>query len=147
MTYSKNQQKYIDSTKIGGAFAQKAAIGIIGKQDMTIAMLLGALKFAKRVLEIKQELGARVGNQSTSVGDIIDIAISDAEKNGVRVVDSSQLVEALKDFAQYTGEGPYTTPWQDIVREIGQKSRKVLGIKETDGMLVPNTEYQTIVYY
>jgi hypothetical protein len=143
--YSKNQQNYINS--VGGTFAQNAALGIIGKQDMTIAMLLGALKMARLYLDHGYPITARITNNGPTIGAIIDVAITDAEKGGMRVVDSSQYVEVLRDFAQYTGEGPCTTPWQEIVRDIGQKSRKVLGIKETDGIAVPSTEYQTIVYY
>jgi hypothetical protein len=143
--YSKNQQNYINS--VGGTFAQNAALGIIGKQDMTIAMLLGALKMARLYLDHGYPITARITNNGPTIGAIIDVAITDAEKGGMRVVDSSQYVEVLRDFAQYTREGPCTTPWQEIVRDIGQKSRKVLGIKETDGIAVPSTEYQTIVYY
>lgn len=145
MKYSKHQQDYINS--VGGALAHPSALSIISKQDMTIALLLGALKMARLAIDRGAYLNDRVTQNGPTISSVIDSSIADAEKGGIRVVDSSQFVEVLQDIAGYTGEGPPTTPWQDIVREISQKARNVLGIKETDGMLVPNAEYQTIVYY
>lgn len=144
MKYSKNQQDYINS--VGGALAHPSALATIGKQDMTIAHLLGVLRLTLSSLE-SINVNPLTSPKGPRVQSVIETAIVDAEKNGLRVVGSSQLVEVLMDIAQYTGEGPYTTPWQDIVRDISQKARKVLGIKETDGILSPKPEYQTIVYY
>lgn len=33
---------------------------------------------------------------------------------------------ALKNIAEYTGNGPMTTPWQDIVRKISQEARSAV---------------------
>lgn len=37
-----------------------------------------------------------------------------------------RLRAALKSIAEYTGEGPTTTPWQAIVREMGIEARAAL---------------------
>lgn len=37
-----------------------------------------------------------------------------------------RLREALGDIGQYTGEGPTSTPWRDIVKTCGEKARAVL---------------------
>lgn len=37
------------------------------------------------------------------------------------------LLEALRKIGQYTGEGPtYSTPWQDIVADLGQTARAAI---------------------
>lgn len=42
------------------------------------------------------------------------------------------LLEALRKIGQYTGEGPtYSTPWQDIVADLGQTARAA--IKAVEG--------------
>lgn len=33
------------------------------------------------------------------------------------------LSMALRNIGMYTGEGPSTTPWQEIVRDVAQKAR------------------------
>ncbi len=37
-----------------------------------------------------------------------------------------KLIEALRQVASYTGEGPNTTPWRDIVRDLGEDARAAL---------------------
>jgi hypothetical protein len=141
MKYSKNQQDYINS--VGGALAHQPALAIIGKLEMTIAMLLGAVRLADGVL-INSSLNPRIAGNGPLIRDVIGTAIADAEKHGVRVVDNSQLLQFVQRVSEYTGEGPYTTPWQDIVRDLSQDARKVLGIKQEQPI---KPEYQTIVYY
>ena len=43
------------------------------------------------------------------------------------------LLEALRKIGSYTGEGPtYTTPWQDIVADLGQTARAAIkAVEET----------------
>ena len=42
------------------------------------------------------------------------------------------LLEALRKIGRYTGEGPtYTTPWQEIVADLGQTARAA--IKAVEG--------------
>lgn len=43
------------------------------------------------------------------------------------------LLEALRKIGRYTGEGPtYTTPWQDIVADLGQTARAAIkAVEET----------------
>lgn len=38
---------------------------------------------------------------------------------------------ALADIGQYTGEGPVTTPWRDIVKTCGEEARTAL--EKTNG--------------
>lgn len=38
----------------------------------------------------------------------------------------ARLREALNDIAEYTGEGPLSTPWRDIVKACGEKARAAL---------------------
>lgn len=38
----------------------------------------------------------------------------------------SALQCVLRDIAEYTGEGPATTPWKEIVASISQKARDAL---------------------
>lgn len=40
--------------------------------------------------------------------------------------ETERLKKALRDIAQYTGHGPATTPWQDIVRTMGDTARAAL---------------------
>jgi hypothetical protein len=41
------------------------------------------------------------------------------------------LLEALRKIGRYTGEGPtYTTPWQDIVADLGQMARAAIASME-----------------
>lgn len=37
--------------------------------------------------------------------------------------ENKRLREALTDIGQYTGEGPLSTPWRDIVKACGEKAR------------------------
>lgn len=39
---------------------------------------------------------------------------------------AQNMYEALKDIAEYTGEGPINAPWQEIVKSLGNKARKAL---------------------
>ena len=36
------------------------------------------------------------------------------------------LEAALRDIAEYSGEGPLTTPWRDIVREVSKTANAAL---------------------
>jgi hypothetical protein len=143
--YTKNQQAYIDSLdRYAEEAPQSQALAIIGKQDMTIAMLLGALKMARLYLDHGYPITARITNNGPTIGAVIDIAIADAEKGGMRVVDSSQLVEVLLKAREklqlfricvgdeYQGGMEYSALMTLI--------NDVLGIKETDGIAVPSTE-------
>ena len=39
----------------------------------------------------------------------------------------NDLLEALRDIGEYRGEGlSYTTPWQDIVGNLGEKARAAI---------------------
>lgn len=40
--------------------------------------------------------------------------------------ENKRLMEALFDIGQYTGDGPATTPWRDIVKACGEKARAAL---------------------
>ena len=40
--------------------------------------------------------------------------------------ENARLREALNDIAEYTGEGPLSTPWRDIVKACGEKARAAL---------------------
>ena len=41
------------------------------------------------------------------------------------------LLEALRKIGRYTGEGPtYTTPWQDVVADLGQTARAAISAVE-----------------
>ena len=40
--------------------------------------------------------------------------------------ENAKLREALNDIAEYTGEGPLSTPWRDIVKACGEKARAAL---------------------
>ncbi len=42
-----------------------------------------------------------------------------------------ELVGALREIGAYAGDGPATTPWQDIVRDLGQIARDALEKAET----------------
>jgi hypothetical protein len=42
----------------------------------------------------------------------------------------AQVLEALREIGKYTGEGPYTTPWQDIVRDCGEIARAAIAAAE-----------------
>ncbi len=152
MKYSKNQQAYIDSLGYQASEAHPQALTIIGKQDMTIAMLLGALKMARLYLDHGYPITARIAMTGPMIGTVIDTAISDAEKGGMRVVDSSQFVEALLNargklidwktaIFHFSDEDYAASEFDDLMKRIND----VLGIKEPDG--TPNTEYQIIVYY
>ena len=39
---------------------------------------------------------------------------------------NAELVEALAKIAEYTGEGPSTTPWQYIVKNMSEVARAAL---------------------
>lgn len=39
---------------------------------------------------------------------------------------NAELLSALENIGRYTGNGPPTTPWQDIVRDIGQDARAAI---------------------
>ena len=44
---------------------------------------------------------------------------------------NQELLEALRDIGEYRGEGPsYTTPWQDIVRNLGEIARAAIAKAE-----------------
>jgi hypothetical protein len=56
----------------------------------------------------------------------------EAHEMGARVVaQRDALLAVLKDIGEYTGEGPtYTTPWQDIVADLGQMARAAIAAVE-----------------
>lgn len=39
-----------------------------------------------------------------------------------------EMLEALKDVGTWTGKGGPRTPWQDIVKDVGQKARDAIRI-------------------
>ncbi len=39
---------------------------------------------------------------------------------------NAELLEALKKIAEYEGDGPPTTPWKDIVRDLGEVARAAI---------------------
>ena len=43
---------------------------------------------------------------------------------------NARLLEALKGFAEYTGEMIYPVSWQDVVRETGEKARAAISEAE-----------------
>jgi hypothetical protein len=63
---------------------------------------------------------------------IIDAA---AELRRLSAVEAQRdaLLEALRKIGRYTGDGPtYTTPWQDIVADLGQTARAAIkAVEET----------------
>lgn len=47
--------------------------------------------------------------------------------NARLIAAAPELLAVLKDIGKFTGEGSmYTTPWQDIVRSIGEKARAAI---------------------
>jgi hypothetical protein len=40
--------------------------------------------------------------------------------------ENEALRATLRSIGKYTGEGPSTTPWQDIVRDIGEQARAAM---------------------
>lgn len=146
MKYSKNQQQYIDL--VGGEGPQDTALAIIGKLDMTIALLLGALRIARLGLEQGQGIHGKVAANGPTIGSVISSAIADAEKNDVRVIDRPQLVEVLKAAKdklerfrpfvgdEYKGGMEYTTLMKWIDETLGIESSQQA-----------EPEYKQIVYY
>ena len=44
---------------------------------------------------------------------------------------NAELLGALRDIGEYRGEGPpYTTPWQDVVRNLGEIARAAIAKAE-----------------
>ena len=66
-------------------------------------------------------------NMATKYMDTVDQR--DALLEALRKRDA--LLEALRKIGRYTGEGPtYTTPWQDIVADLGQTARAAISAVE-----------------
>lgn len=45
----------------------------------------------------------------------------------------AEVIAALKEVAEYVGEGPPTTPWRDIVRDLGERARIALAKLDEKG--------------
>ena len=59
--------------------------------------------------------------------DIADAAAAELRRLAAVEAQRDALLEALRKIGKYTGEGPtYTTPWQDIVAEMGQTARAAI---------------------
>ena len=67
----------------------------------------------------------------TSMNAFVVQAIEEKLARGVRqelLLDALQSV--LRDIAEYTGEGPATTPWRNIVASISKQARDALSAGE-----------------
>lgn len=47
--------------------------------------------------------------------------------NAELIAAAPDLLKALQQIGEYTGEGGPNTPWRDIVRECGETARRALG--------------------
>lgn len=67
-----------------------------------------------------------------SVADKLCMLYSEERMELLRQLDQATaqrdaLLEALRKIGKYTGEGPtYSTPWQDIVADLGQTARAAI---------------------
>ncbi len=73
--------------------------------------------------QIGRATAAEAALQMTKATHALKIAAVEAQRDA--------LLAVLKDIGEYTGEGPtYTTPWQDIVADLGQMARAAIAAVE-----------------
>jgi hypothetical protein len=88
---------------------------------------------ATELRRLHQFAEEQIGRATAAEAALQMTKVTHAPKIGALEQQRDALLEALRKIGRYTGDGPtYTTPWQDIVADLGQTARAAIkAVEET----------------